>query len=109
MIERHWGGVARKEKAQEYIDHLKNDTFRKLKLIRGFVSASILKKDLPEGVEFLIVTKWETLDAIKEFAGEKIDIAVVPKPVRDIMLKYDDHVTHYEVSFITDEVKTTSR
>src|SRR5688572_7593811 len=98
MVERHWKGVAKNEKAQEYIDHLKNDTFRKLKEIRGFVSASILTRDLPDGVEFLIVTKWETFDAIKQFAGEKIDIAVVPKPVQLMMLRYDEYVSHYEVN-----------
>lgn len=106
MVERHWKGIARKERANEYIDHLKNDTFRKLKEIGGFISASILKRDLTDGVEFLVITKWETLDAIKQFAGEKIDMAVVPKPVQDIMLTYDDHVSHYEVNFITNEVKT---
>ena len=106
MVERHWKGIAKKEKAQEYIDHLKNETFRKLKEIHGFVSASVLTRDLPDGVEFLIVTKWETTDAIKQFAGEKIDIAVVPKPVQHMMLRYDDYVSHYEVNFITNEVKT---
>ncbi len=101
MVERHWKGIAKKEKAQEYIDHLKNSTFRKLKEISGFVSASILTRDLPDGVEFLIVTKWKTFDAIKQFAGEKIDIAVVPKRVQLMMLRYDEYVSHYEINFIT--------
>ena len=104
MVERHWKGIARKERADEYIDHLKNDTFRKLKEIHGLVSASVLKRDLPDGVEFLVVTKWETIDAIKQFAGEKIDTAVVPEPVQHIMLKYDDKVSHYELSFDTGDV-----
>ena len=104
MVERHWRGIARKERADEYIDHLKNDTFRKLKEIHGFVSASVLKRDLPDSVEFLVVTKWETIDAIKQFAGEKIDTAVVPEPVQHIMLKYDDKVSHYELSFETGDV-----
>ncbi|HZI24869.1 MAG TPA: hypothetical protein VFD46_07325 [Chryseolinea sp.] len=43
MIERHWKGIARKERANEYIDHLRNDTFKKLKQINGFIAASILK------------------------------------------------------------------
>ena len=103
MIERHWKGIARKERANEYIAHLQNDTFKEIKTIKGFISASILKRNLSEGVEFLIITKWETLDAIKQFAGEKIEIAVVPELVRDIMLRYDENVNHYEVNFTTDE------
>ena len=43
MIERHWRGIARKESANEYIAHLRNDTFEEIKKINGFVSASISK------------------------------------------------------------------
>jgi heme-degrading monooxygenase HmoA len=103
MIERHWTGIARKDSANEYIAHLRNDTFIEIKKIKGFISASILKRDLSEGVEFLIITKWETLEVIKQFAGEDIEIAVVPKLVQDIMIKYDKKVRHYEVNFTTDE------
>lgn len=103
MIERHWKGIARKERASEYIAHLRNDTFKKIQQIKGFVSASILKRDLLEGVEFLVITKWETLEVIKQFAGEKIETAVVPNLVQDIMVKYDENVRHYEVNFTTDE------
>src|SRR5688572_15752481 len=103
MIERHWKGIARKERANEYIAHLQNDTFKEIKKIKGFISASVLKRNLSNGIEFLVVTKWETLDVIKQFAGEKIDAAVVPKLVQDIMVKYDENVNHYEVNFTTDE------
>ena len=103
MIERHWKGIVRKERANEYVAHLRNDTFKEIKKIKGFISASILKRDLSEGVEFLVITKWETLEVIRQFAGDKIETAVVPKLVQDIMLKYDKNVRHYEVKFTTDE------
>jgi len=103
MIERHWTGIARKERANEYIAHLRNDTFEEIKKINGFISASILKRSLSEGVEFLVVTKWKTLEVIKQFAGEEVETAVVPKLVQDIMIKYDKSVRHYEVNFTTDE------
>jgi len=103
MIERHWKGLAKKERANEYIDHLRTDTFQEIKKIKGFISASILKRDALEGVEFLVITRWETLEVIKQFAGEKIETAVVPILVQDIMLKYDKNVSHYEVNFTTEE------
>ena len=103
MIERHWKGIVRKERANEYVAHLRNDTFKEIKKIKGFISASILKRDLSEGVEFLVITKWETLEVIRLFAGDKIETAVVPRLVQDIMLKYDKNVRHYEVKFTTDE------
>jgi heme-degrading monooxygenase HmoA len=101
MISRHWTGLARKERANDYIAHLQSDTFRQIEKINGFISASILKRDLPEGVEFLIITEWESLDAIKQFAGANYSAAVVPALVEEMMIYYDKEVRHYEVNFTT--------
>ena len=101
MISRHWTGLAKKERADEYISHLKNDTFKQIAAINGFISARILKRELQEGIEFLIITEWDTLDAIKQFAGTNYETAVVPELVGSIMIKYDEKVSHYEVNFTT--------
>ena len=69
MISRHWQGIAKPGEADKYIYHLKTDTFPKLSEIAGFVSASILTRGVDQGTEFLIVTEWESIEAIKAFAG----------------------------------------
>ncbi|HEY3041304.1 MAG TPA: antibiotic biosynthesis monooxygenase [Pyrinomonadaceae bacterium] len=97
MISRNWRGVARAEKADAYIQHLQNDTFPKLSLIPGFLSASILRRPATEGVEFLIITTWRSMDAIRQFAGENAETAVVPSEVQAMMLEYDLRVVHYEI------------
>ena len=97
MVSRHWTGVTKPGKAADYIAHLKKDTFPKLSAIPGFVRASILKRDLPEGTEFLIITEWENIEAIQSFAGADPDIAVVPQVARDLMLRFDEKVRHYHV------------
>ena len=99
MISRHWTGLAKKDKVDEYIAHLKNDTFKQLAKIDGFIDAAILKRDLPEGTEFLIITKWDSLEAIKQFAGENYETAVVPKIAQEMMIRYDKHAKHYEVNY----------
>ena len=96
MISRHWTGVAKKEKANEYILHLQNETFKQIQMIPGFISARILQRELNDGIEFLIVTEWESIAAIKQFAGEDPDLAVVPQPVKDMMIRHDRKVRHYE-------------
>jgi heme-degrading monooxygenase HmoA len=65
--------------------------------VRGFSSASILKRVVPQGVEFLIVTNWASLEAIRAFAGSNPENAVVPPKVREMMLEFDPVVRHYEV------------
>jgi hypothetical protein len=46
-------------------------------------------------VEFLVVTEWENIEAIQEFAGGNADIAVVPQVAQDMMVRYDPVVRHY--------------
>jgi heme-degrading monooxygenase HmoA len=98
-----WRGIVRKERADEYIAHLKEETFRELGGINGFISAKILKRNTKEGIEFLVVTVWKDDDAIRQFAGSNIQTAVVPERVRDMMITYDKPVVHYIVNFETSE------
>ena len=97
MIERHWRGIARPEFADEYVAHLRRDTFPQLKRIDGFVDASILRREVERGVEFLIVTRWQSIDAIRSFAGADAEVAVVPANVQRMMIEYDPRARHYEV------------
>ena len=97
MIERHWKGIAKKERANEYVAHFQNETFGQIASLDGFISAKILKREITEGIEFLIITEWKTFDAIKKFTGSTIDKAVVPELVQEIMIQYDDTVNHYEI------------
>lgn len=96
-ISRHWRGVAKPEEADHYILHLWNDTFPKLARIEGFIKASILRRPIGGGMEFLIVTTWQSIEAIHKFAGESADTAVVPLSVQAMMVEYDREVAHYEI------------
>ena len=98
MIARHWKGIAKREEADNYIAHLKEDTFPKLSSLKGFVSASILRRNTDKGIEFLIITLWESLEAIQQFAGESVHTAVVPAVAQAMMVEYDTEVSHYEIA-----------
>jgi heme-degrading monooxygenase HmoA len=98
MISRHWRGLAKAEFAQAYVEHLQTEMFPAIRKLRGFVGAEILRRDLPEGVEFLVVTRWASMDSIRAFAGDEVDTAVVPAEVDAMMVDYDRIVRHYEVA-----------
>ena len=98
MISRHWKGVAKPGYAESYVQHLRHDTFPSLARIPGFVRASILRRAVETGTEFQIVTVWESLIAIKAFAGEDPEIAVVAAAVRGMLATYDERVVHYEIA-----------
>ena len=98
MISRHWRGLAKAEFAQAYVEHLQTETFPAIRKLRGFVGAEILRREVPEGVEFLVVTRWASMDSIRAFAGDEVDTAVVPSKVDAMMVDYDRIVRHYEVA-----------
>ncbi len=97
MISRQWRGLAKSDLAEAYVEHLRTETFPAIRKLPGFVSASILRRTVPEGVEFLIVTQWASLESIRGFAGANPEVAVVPEKVREMMIEFDQLVRHYEV------------
>jgi len=97
VIARQWRGVARSTHAHRYVEHLRTETFPALRKLPGFVDASILSRALDDGIEFLVVTRWESLHAIAGFAGADPETAVVPTEVAAMMIDYDRRATHFEV------------
>jgi heme-degrading monooxygenase HmoA len=98
MISRHWKGTVRPGQAESYVRHLQRDTFPQLAAIPGFVRASILRREVEAGTEFQVVTIWESLAAVRAFAGPDSEAAVVPPIVAAMMVNYDQRVLHYEVA-----------
>jgi heme-degrading monooxygenase HmoA len=97
MIARHWRGLADTKYVDRYIEHLRSQTLPQLEAIPGFISASVMRRTLPEGTEFLVVTVWDSLDAIARFSGPDVETAVVPQNVQRWLIEYDRRARHYEV------------
>jgi len=98
VISRHWKGLCKREFADQYVEHLKVQTFPQLAKLRGFVRATVLHRAIPTGTEFQVITLWQSLSAIEAFAGHDIEASVVPQSVQAMMLSYDHSVVHYEVA-----------
>lgn len=98
MISRHWKGTTKPGLADRYIAHLRQDTFAQLAALAGYRSAYILTREVPEGTEFQIITLWDSMEAVRAFAGAPADVAVVPPVAQAMMAHYDSHVVHYEIA-----------
>ena len=64
----------------------------------GHRGSYLVRRDVEEGVEFATLTLWESLDAVKGFAGEDYEVAVVPEPARAVLARWDERSAHYEVA-----------
>ena len=66
--------------------------------VGGFVGYDLLRADREDGeTEFVTVTYFESLDAIRAFAGEDYEAAVVPPEARQLLTRFEERSCHYEV------------
>jgi ribosomal protein S18 acetylase RimI-like enzyme len=97
MIARHWIGIAKTEEAENYLNYLKQERFPHVATLAGYIKSQILTRKLDTGVEFLVISYWRSLDSIRAFAGENVELAVVPPKVQAMMVSYDKLASHYEI------------
>jgi heme-degrading monooxygenase HmoA len=96
MISRHWRGLVKRDRASEYEDHLRNETLPKLRQISGFLGGDIFKRPVEKGVEFVVISRWASAEAIAKFAGADVEAAVIPAEIESMMVEYEHRARHYE-------------
>jgi heme-degrading monooxygenase HmoA len=97
MIIREWRGRASKSKADAYPAHFRNAVLPELRHIPGFRGAQVSKREADGIVEYLVLTRWQSLDAIKGFAGPDIATAIVEPAAAAALLDFDATARHYEI------------
>ena len=102
MIGRLWHGWTAVDDAPRYEEHLRQHTFPLLRGIRGYVDGYVLRCDSGDRIEFAVLTLWESLEAIRTFAGDDYENAVVPHAARRVLGGFDERVAHYEVAIAPD-------
>jgi heme-degrading monooxygenase HmoA len=97
MILRMWRAQSTVEKANEYVQHATRRVFPGLGAIEGHRGAYLLRRTHGQTVEFVVLTLWESMEAIRTFAGAALDRAVVEPEARAALSSFDDSVTHFEI------------
>jgi heme-degrading monooxygenase HmoA len=77
MITRVWRGYAPLANPSAYAAHFRDAVLPALRGIAGFRGASLLRHDRPDEVEFMVLTRWDSMAAVRAFAGEDPERAVV--------------------------------
>ena len=99
MISRIWHGWTVPENADAYESLLKEEIFVGIgdREIPGYRGIHLLRRDVGDEVEFVTVMWFDSLDAVRIFAGEDYEAAVVPAQARALLAHYDARSQHYEV------------
>jgi uncharacterized protein len=94
---RLWKGRATTAKAGEYARHASQTVFPEIQSLPGHRGAYLLRRTVGNGVEFTVLTLWDSMDAVRTFAGPEPERAVVEPAARAALSDFDETVTHYEV------------
>jgi antibiotic biosynthesis monooxygenase (ABM) superfamily enzyme len=99
MISRVWHGWTTPENADAYETLLKSEIFTEIKnrKIAGYRGIHLFRRNLVQEVEFVTIMWFDSIEAIRAFAGEDYEFAVVPSKARALLSRFDARSQHYEV------------
>jgi heme-degrading monooxygenase HmoA len=97
MIIREWRGRASEPRADAYPEHFREAVVPELRNVPGFLGAHLSRRRIGDRVEFLVLTRWQSMAAIQAFAGATIEQAVVEPGAVAALDDFDADVQHYEV------------
>jgi hypothetical protein len=99
MIARIWHGWTSLENADSYEALLMQEIFVGIKnrKIGGFLGIKLLRRSLDTEVEFITIMSFESIAAVRVFAGEDYEAAVVPPKARALLKRFDERSQHYEI------------
>jgi antibiotic biosynthesis monooxygenase (ABM) superfamily enzyme len=99
MIIRIWHGWTSPEKANAYEHLLKEEIFVGIEQreIAGFKGIKLLRRDADGEVEFVTIMQFESLEAVRQFAGENYKSAVVPPAAELLLKRFDRALQHYDL------------
>jgi heme-degrading monooxygenase HmoA len=97
MITRAWRGRAGRSKPDAYPKHFREAVVPELRTVPGFLGAQLSRRAMGDQVEFLVLTRWQSMAAVRAFAGPAVDKAVVEPGAIAALDDFDDTVQHYEV------------
>ena len=97
MIIREWRARSRPPLAPAYREHFRAKVIPVLSQVSDFRGAYLTQRRQGEYVEFLVLTRWDSINAIRAFAGADVEKAVVEPSAEAALESYDAQVRHYEV------------
>lgn len=97
LIARLWRGLTPADKADEYREYLNRTGVAACRRTAGNRGVEVFRRIEAGRAEFLFVSYWESLEAIRRFAGPEPERAVYYPEDRAFLLELEPNVTHYEV------------
>jgi antibiotic biosynthesis monooxygenase (ABM) superfamily enzyme len=101
MITRVWRGWTAVANADAYEHFLLTELFPSMREIAGFLGADVLRHRDGDEVAFVTLTRFESLDAVRAFAGEGYETPVLEPQALALLHRYEERAEHFETSSFT--------
>ena len=101
MVCRMWHGWTSTLRANAYDDYLRNELFPRVQRElgdKGYRGFRVLRLDWESEVEFVTMVWFDSLDAVRSFAGQNAETPVISDKARRLLSRYDERVKHFELS-----------
>jgi heme-degrading monooxygenase HmoA len=95
-IARIWRGWTSSADADAYLDYVQRTGIVAYRTTPGNLGASVLRRDLGDRTEFVTISFWESMDAVRAFAGDKPERAVFYPEDDRYLVEREATVTHFE-------------
>ena len=99
MIGKIWHGWTKPENADKYEQLLREEIFPAIgaKKVAGYKGIQLFRRPLDNEIEFITIMWFDSLDAVRAFAGKDYEVAVVPPKARVLLSRFDARSQHYEI------------
>jgi heme-degrading monooxygenase HmoA len=98
VIARVWRGWTKPENGDAYEEFLRANVFPALAArVPGFRGGYVTRREVDGEVEFLVMTLFESLEAVRAFAGDDYEVPVIEPEAARLLSRSDDRAAHYEV------------
>ena len=98
MIARIWRGAVRQEDGDVYEQYIRDTGVAEYKATAGNLGVTMMRREVGDRTEFMLLSLWESLDAVKAFAGEDYEKGVFYPEDDRYLVERDEKSSHWEVT-----------
>lgn len=99
MIMRSWKGATNSSDAEKYYEYLLKTGIKEYQETEGNQGVFVLRRDVGDKTEFLLLSLWDSIGSIRSFAGSEPEKAVFYPEDEKYLIDFDKQVTHFDVLY----------
>ncbi len=98
-VARVWHGRTPAAKADAYATYMLETDLRQMRALPGNLGIQVLRRNEGAFTDFVVISYWPSRDAVRQWAGENIELARYSDKDREFLVDLEPTVKHYDIIF----------